>query len=100
VLSHLLSAEFKGTRLTEAEVVSHIRLLYAVGATTTSDAMSSLFWTLPYAARTPRARAARARCARRIVEELLRWEPPVAILPRMAARGGYRRRRSRCRTAR
>ena len=88
VLSHLLSAEFKGTRLTEAEVVSHIRLLYAVGATTTSDAMSSLFWTLltqPGLLERARREPAVRGC---IVEELLRWEPPVAILPRMAARGG------------
>jgi cytochrome P450 len=88
VLSHLLSTEFKGVRLTNEEVFSHVRLLYAVGATTTSDAMSNLFWTLltvpgliERARSDPPARL-------RIVQELFRWEPPVAVLPRMAARGG------------
>jgi len=84
VISHLLSAEHDGTRLTDDEVFSHIRLLYAVGATTTSDAMSSLFRVvlsdpdlLDRAREEPAVRP-------RIVEEVLRYEPPVAILPRLA----------------
>jgi cytochrome P450 len=88
VLSHLLTTEFKGKRLTEEEVLSHVLLLYAVGATTTSDAMSSLFWVLltepgllDRAREDPAARP-------RIVRELLRYEPAVAILPRMVANGG------------
>ena len=88
VLSHLLHAEHDGVRLTDFEVVSHVRLLYAVGATTTSDSMSSLFWTLlthpdllERAREDPDLRP-------RIVHELLRWEPPVALLPRVAPRGG------------
>ena len=88
VLSSLLNAEHDGVRLTDFEVVSHVRLLYAVGATTTSDSMSSLFWTLlthpellDRARREPELRP-------RIVHELLRWEPPVALLPRVAPRGG------------
>ena len=88
VLSRLLNAEHEGVRLTDFEVVSHVRLLYAVGATTTSDSMSSLFWTLlthpdllDRARREPDLRP-------RIVHELLRWEPPVALLPRVAPRGG------------
>ena len=88
VLSHLLHAEHDGVRLTDFEVVSHVRLLYSVGATTTSDSMSSLFWTLlthpellERAGREPELRP-------RLVHELLRWEPPVALLPRVAPRGG------------
>jgi cytochrome P450 len=88
VLSHLLHAEHDGVRLTDFEVVSHVRLLYAVGATTTSDSMSSLFWTLlthpellERARREPGLRP-------RLVHELLRWEPPVALLPRVAPHGG------------
>jgi cytochrome P450 len=88
VLSHLLEAEHDGVRMTDDEVISHIRLLYAVGATTTSDAMSNLFSTLltqpglyELALSNPEIRPA-------IVHELLRWEPPVAILPRLAPVGG------------
>jgi cytochrome P450 len=88
VLSHLLYAEYQGERFTDAEVVAHVRLLYSVGATTTSDSMSSMFWTLlnnpdllARAQREPELRP-------RIVHESLRWEPPVALLPRIAPKGG------------
>jgi cytochrome P450 len=88
VLSHLLNAEYDGVRLTDFEVVSHVRLLYAVGATTTSDSMSSLFWTLlTHPDLLDRARHD-TELRPRIVHELLRWEPPVALLPRVAPRGG------------
>jgi cytochrome P450 len=88
VLSHLLAADHDGRRSTDDEVFAHVRLLYAVGASTTSDAMSSLFWALlrepgllDRARRDPDVRP-------RIVREVLRCEPPVAVLPRMAVHGG------------
>jgi cytochrome P450 len=83
VLSHLLT-----TGLTDAEVLSHVRLLYTVGATTTSDAMSNLFALLlsdpalwERAVQEPAVRP-------RLVGEVLRLEPPVAMAPRIAAHGG------------
>lgn len=88
VLSQLLHHDYQGLRFTDEEVISHVRLLYSVGATTTSDSMSNLFWTvlsdpalLDRARRDPEVRP-------RIVHELLRWEPPVALLPRIARNGG------------
>lgn len=88
VLSRLLAADVDGRRLTDDDVVSHVRLLFAVGATTTADAMSNLFWTLltqpglvERARREPALRPG-------IVQELLRWEPPVAVLPRFTVTGG------------
>ena len=88
VLSHLLHSDHDGMRFTEEEVVSHVRLLYVVGATTTSDSMSNLFWTvLRDPALCDRARDD-AELRARIVHELLRWEPPVALLPRVATHGG------------
>jgi cytochrome P450 len=88
VLSHLLHADHDGVRLTDFEVVSHVRLLYAVGATTTSDSMSSLFWTLLTHPEVLERAAHEPELRPRIVHELLRWEPPVALLPRVAPRGG------------
>ncbi|MEX1217186.1 MAG: cytochrome P450 [Acidimicrobiales bacterium] len=88
VISQLVTQEFQGTRLTDAEVHSHVRLLFAVGATTTSDALSNLLWALLchpeillQAVVDPEIRPA-------VVRELLRWEPPVPLLPRMAVRDG------------
>ena len=46
VLSQLTLAERDGQRLTDEEITNHVRLLFAVGATTTSDSMSSLVWAL------------------------------------------------------
>ena len=72
-------------RLTDEEVHSHVRLLFAVGATTTADAMSNLFHTLLHRpallARVVEDPATRPA----VVRELLRWEPPVPLLPRMAS---------------
>jgi len=88
VLSHLLHSDHDGMRFTTEEVVAHVRLLYVVGATTTSDSMSNLFWTvLQDPALLDRARTD-ADLRARIVHELLRWEPPVCLLPRVATHGG------------
>ena len=88
VLSHLLHSDHDGMRFTTEEVVAHVRLLYVVGATTTSDSMSNLFWTvLQDPDLVARARDD-AELRARIVHELFRFEPPVALLPRVATRGG------------
>lgn len=84
LLSALLSAEIEGQALDDEEVCSTVRLLFSVGATTTSQAMGNLLGTLldrpdvlDIARRDEPARAA-------IVHELLRWEGPLATLPRVA----------------
>jgi len=86
LLSALAHAAIDGERLGDDDVLAHVRLLFAVGATTTSHAMGNLLATLlghpdllERARREPALRAA-------IVHELLRFEPPVATLPRLASR--------------
>ncbi len=88
VLSHLLEHEHDGARMTDEEIINHIRLLYVVGAATTSDGMSSLLYhvltrpeMLARAADGPEMRE-------RLVIESLRYEPPVAVLPRIVANAG------------
>jgi len=88
VLSHLLHAEHDGLHFTKEEVVAHVRLLYVVGATTTSDSMSNLFWTVLNDPELLERSRADADLRARIVHELLRWEPPVSLLPRVATSGG------------
>ena len=84
LLSALAHAAIDGERLSDEDVLSHVRLLFAVGATTTSHAMGNLLSTLlarpdllARARREPELRPA-------LVHELLRFEPPVANLPRLA----------------
>ena len=73
VLSQLV-----GAGMDDEQVLSHVRLLYAVGATTTSDALSNLLRLVlpdPSLHDVP---------APLLVAESLRMEPPVAVLPRLA----------------
>lgn len=88
VLSHLLENEIDGQRMTDEEIISHIRLLYVVGAATTSDGLSSLLYhvlTLP--GMLERATDGHDMCERLVVESL-RYEPPVSVLPRVLAKSG------------
>lgn len=73
VLSQLITAG-----MDDEMVLSHVRLLYAVGATTTSDAMSNLLGLV-----LPRPEL-HGLPASLLVSESLRLEPPVAVLPRLA----------------
>jgi len=84
LLSELLAAEVDGRALDGDEVCSTIRLMFSVGATTTSHAMGNLLSALLHrpgllerVRREPELRAG-------TVHEILRWEPPVASLPRLA----------------
>ena len=87
VLSGLLQAEVHGQRLSEEDVLSHIRLLFSAGGTTTHDALGNLLYALlshPEELQAVRENPERLALAG---EELLRWEPPVALLPRLCLTG-------------
>lgn len=84
VISNLLTNEYHGTRLSDEQVYSHIRLLYAVGATTTSDGLSSLLFHLLSRPALVRRCRADPDTIPLVVRESLRYEPPVANLPRLA----------------
>lgn len=84
LISELAANEMGGKALSDDEVCSTIRLLFAVGATTTSHAMGNMLWALldrpemlERAAKDEGYRAG-------IVHELLRWEGPLGVLPRLA----------------
>lgn len=88
VISQLLTGEYHGVRMSDDEVASHVRLLYAVGATTTSDGLSTLLGrVLADPVLLDRART-EPELLPRLVHESLRMEPPVSILPRLAPNGG------------
>jgi cytochrome P450 len=79
VLSQLMTAG-----MDEQQVLSHVRLLYAVGATTTADAMSNLFRNVLTRPELVARAAADPAVVPSLVSESLRTEPPVAVLPRLA----------------
>ncbi|MGH0033190.1 MAG: cytochrome P450, partial [Myxococcota bacterium] len=88
VVSGLLQAEVEGRRMSDEEVLSHVRLLFSAGATTTFDALGNLWSVL--LARPDVLERVRGEpdALDRAVEELLRWETPVANLPRLTLSGG------------
>jgi cytochrome P450 len=84
LISTLATTEVDGERLTDDEIFSFIRVLFPAGADTTYLGLGSLLLALlthPDAMdRVRRDPASR----RQAIEEALRWEPPVALMPRFA----------------
>ncbi len=85
LLSVLISAELEGQHLSDAEILSFLGILYPAGSDTAYKSMGSMMYgvlTHPdvrdEALADPAARS-------RIAEEAMRWEPPVALLPRRAS---------------
>ena len=84
-LSRLTSAEFEGQRLSDDRILAFLALLFPAGSDTAYKNGSSLFAKV---LATPELRElARKGDKERdaIVTEALRWEPPTALLPRMAS---------------
>ena len=84
LISTLATAEIDGERLTDDEILSFIRVLFPAGADTTYHGLGSLLYALMTNAdamervrRDPSSRNA-------AVEEALRWEAPVSLMPRFA----------------
>ncbi|MCJ7437456.1 MAG: cytochrome P450 [Acidimicrobiia bacterium] len=87
LLSALLAAEVDGEALDREEVCSTVRLMFSVGATTTSHALGNMLSALlDRPELLERARADEPLRAG-IVHELLRWDGPLATLPRLAPLG-------------
>ena len=85
LLSMLAVAEFEGQRLSDEEIYSFARMIYPAGSDTAYKNGGSLMNVL---LRNPELRAmARTgdKAREAIVYEALRWEPPVALLPRMCS---------------
>jgi cytochrome P450 len=85
IISDLVQAEVDGKRFTDDEVLSHVRLIFSAGAGTVHDAMGNLFYHLllrpdlwEAIERDPTLRFG-------VVEELLRFETSVPVLPRTSA---------------
>jgi cytochrome P450 len=83
ILSELLAAEVEGRRLSDEEILSHVRLLFPTGGETTHGALSNLLSALLLhdgAWETLRRDPAKIPAA---VAEGLRYDTPIAVLPRL-----------------
>ncbi len=84
LLSGLVVAEQEGSRLTEDELISMVILLFFAGHQTTRDLISNGILTLlQHPAQATRVRSDPSLIANTL-EELLRYEPPVQMVPRYA----------------
>ncbi len=85
IISDLLRAEVDGERFSLEELFATVKLMFSAGAATTHDALGSLIWALQT---TPGAWQRIIENPAEIplaVDELLRFESPVAILPRTSS---------------
>ncbi len=84
VISGWLATEVDGEPICVDAILAHVRLFFTAGATTTSDALGNLIHALLT------HREAWAACVEEdargddAVQELLRWNPPVAAQPRFS----------------
>jgi cytochrome P450 len=86
VISVLAQAELEGTRLTDEEICSFLRLLLPAGAETTYRSSSNLLYgLLSHPDQLDALRADHALLPQAI-EEGLRWEPPLLGIMRTATR--------------
>lgn len=84
LLSSMAHAERGGRRLTDEEILSHVRALFSAGATTTHHGLgNTLFAALSHPDLLARLRA-EPELVPAAVDEMLRWEPPLGMLPRVA----------------
>jgi cytochrome P450 len=85
VISALVLADADGHQLDDEEILAHIRLLFSAGASTTTDALGNLLWALLREPALWEQLRAEPDLRANAIEELLRWETPVAVLPRISA---------------
>jgi cytochrome P450 len=86
LISELATAELGGERLDDEEIFSFLRLLFPAGSDTTYKNMGSLFAEVLRRPEVVALARSDASTLPAIVDEGLRFEPPVALLPRMCAK--------------
>ena len=84
MLSSMVTAENHGRHLDDEEILSHVRAIFAAGASTTHHGLGNTLYALlthPDSLARLQADSALIPAA---VDEMLRWEPPLGVLPRIA----------------
>jgi len=85
VISELVTSEVDGRRLSDDEVFSHVRLLFPTGGETTHGSLGNLIYALlAHEGAWARLVSDPDRIPRAVAEGL-RWETPIAALPRLSA---------------
>lgn len=85
VISGLILADSQGVKLSDEDILANMRLLFSAGASTTTDAIGNLVYVLLTEADLWAQLRSDPSLRANAIEELLRFETPVAILPRISA---------------
>src|SRR5262249_15289877 len=86
LISELVDAEVDGHRLTDEEIFSFLRVLLPAGIETTHRSLGNLLFALLTHPDQPDALGLRPELRVTAIEEGLRWESPVVLLPRRSVR--------------
>lgn len=78
------NTQVEGAAVSDASILAHIRLFFTAGATTTSDAMSNLFYALLTHPQAWQQCVEEPESQEGAIQELLRFNPPVAAQPRFS----------------
>lgn len=84
VISEWLGTKVEGEPVSDESILAHVRLFFTAGATTTSDALGNLVHALLTHREAWDAVVAEPERCDDAVQELLRWNPPVAAQPRFS----------------
>ena len=85
VISELVNARVEGRMLEDEEIHSHIRLLFPTGGETTHGALGNLLSAALPNREIWDALRSEPSLIGPAVQESLRWETPIAVLPRLSA---------------
>ena len=84
VISNLIHDELDGMRMTDDQIKSHVGIMFTAGSSTTHDSLGNILYALlanngswERVKKNPELRPL-------AIEETLRWEPAVSMLPRMS----------------
>ncbi|MDX1733125.1 MAG: cytochrome P450 [Halioglobus sp.] len=86
LISSLATAEVEGTALTDEEILAFCRLLFPAGSDTTYKALGSLVYALLQHPQYIQPMLDDAGFCADVVQEGLRWEPPLSFQPRACSK--------------
>jgi cytochrome P450 len=73
--------------MTDDQIKSHIGIMFTAGSSTTHDSLGNLIYALLSTDNDWQRVKMDTSLRQKAIEETLRWEPAVSILPRMSAAG-------------
>ncbi|MDP6298996.1 MAG: cytochrome P450, partial [Acidimicrobiales bacterium] len=83
MLSSMIISEKGGRSLTNEEILSHVRAIFAAGASTTHHGLGNTLYALLTNDEAMKRLRATPEMIPLAVDEMLRWEPPIGVLPRL-----------------